>query len=266
MTERSRDDWRLLMQAAIDGELDAAATLELERSLTEDSGLAAEYERLVALKGAVTRHFPLESAPDSLRARIAALTETARAEPQRGEPKGAETMWRGPRHEWRAMAASALVAAGLASGATWFAATNRNEALMLDQALIADHRRSLLAASPVDVISTDRHTVKPWFDDHLAQSPSVVDLADKGFTLVGGRVDVVQGQPAPTLVYRLREHLISLTALRAKAGGDAAPESIGGYSVIAWHAGDFTYWAVSDVEHADLESFVAAFRAAAAAG
>jgi anti-sigma factor RsiW len=254
VTVRSHDEWRLLMQASIDGELDAASALDLERCLAEDHGLAAEYERLSALKEVVARHFAAERAPDSLRARVAALAETKPVEPPRMKP----------RPDWRAMAASAVVAAGLASGATWFAAASRNQQMALDQALIADHMRSLLATSPVDVVSSDRHTVKPWFDEHLAQSPAVIDLADKGFTLVGGRVDVVQGRPAPTLVYRLREHLISVTALRSRAGAPAAPASIGGYSVIVWQANDFTYWAVSDVERDDLESFVAAFRAAAA--
>lgn len=255
MSSRSRDDLRLLMQASIDGELDAAGALELERCLAEDRSLAVEYERLVTLRDAIADRFRGERAPDTLRATVTALAETKSAAPPAARP----------RYEWRAIAASALVAASLASGVTWFAATSRNQSTALDRTLVADHMRSLLAASPVDVVSSDRHTVKPWFDEHLAQSPAVVDLSNRGFVLVGGRVDIVDGRPAPTLVYKIREHLISLTALRGSTGKPpATPGSISGYSILAWREGDFAYWAVSDVERSDLEAFVAAFRAAAA--
>ena len=90
--------------------------------------------------------------------------------------------------------------------------------------LVDDHRRALLAREAIDIASSDRHTVKPWFDARLAVSPPVVDLAAQGFALVGGRADVVEGLPAPTLVYRLREHLISLTALPAERFRARAPQ------------------------------------------
>jgi predicted transcriptional regulator len=112
--------------------------------------------------------------------------------------------------------------------------------------------RGPLAASPVGVVSSDRHTVKPWFDQHLAQSPAIIDRADKGFALFGGRVDVVQGRRRPLSI--AREHLISVTALRGRAGAPAAPASIGGCSVIAWQEGDFTYWRVSAVAGFQLAS------------
>ena len=67
-----------------------------------------------------------------------------------------------------------------------------------------------MAPQPTDVSSSDRHTVKPWFNSRIPQSPQVVDLADKGFPLVGGRIDVIGTRPVPTLVYRHRQHLISL--------------------------------------------------------
>jgi anti-sigma factor RsiW len=101
--------------------------------------------------------------------------------------------------------------------------------------------------------------VKPWFNARLAVSPSIADLADEGYAFAGGRIDVVGGVPAPTLVYRLRQHLISVTSLPATRG--AAPSaSLRGFRVARWQDGDLAYWAVSDVSEADLAAFSRAFR------
>ena len=80
-------------------------------------------------------------------------------------------------------------------------------------AIVADHQRALLAAPPFDIASSDRHTVKPWFDSKLALSPQVVDLAGAGFPLAGGRVEIVDGKPVPVLVYQRRAHIISVVAI-----------------------------------------------------
>jgi anti-sigma factor RsiW len=92
----------------------------------------------------------------------------------------------------------------------------------------------------------------------------VVDLANAGFTLVGGRIDVIGRMPVPTLVYRIRQHLISLTAVPASA---AAPMTVGlrniaGYNTLTWTDNGLAYWAISDVAAADLETFAKAFREA----
>jgi anti-sigma factor RsiW len=120
--------------------------------------------------------------------------------------------------------------------------------------------RSLMASQPFDIASSDRHTVKPWFNGKLPESPRVVDLASQGFPLAGGRIDVIGLTPVPTLVYRHRLHVISLTALPARLGA-ASPRAIDGYNIVDWTDGDITYWAVSDVSAPDLEEFARAFRA-----
>ena len=129
--------------------------------------------------------------------------------------------------------------------------------------LVDDHRRALLAHEPIDVASSDRHTVKPWFDAHLALSPPVVDLSASGYVLVGGRVDVVNGAPSPTLVYRLREHLISVTALPPTrfSNGEGEFSAIDGYETMSWSGGGFVYWVVSDIPRLDLQAFITVFRA-----
>jgi anti-sigma factor RsiW len=131
----------------------------------------------------------------------------------------------------------------------------------LTDALVDSHRRALLAASPVDIASNDRHNVRPWFDAHIAVSPPAPDLAAQGFPLVGGRVDVIEGAPAPTLVYRLDEHAVSVTALPA-ASASTPGATPAGYHVLAWRGEGFSYWAVSDADQPRLEQFVRAFRAA----
>jgi anti-sigma factor RsiW len=130
--------------------------------------------------------------------------------------------------------------------------------------VVASHMRALMAAQPIDVASSDRHTVKPWFNGRIPESPRVIDLANAGFALVGGRIDVIGRVPVPTLVYRIRQHLISLTALPAST---AAPMMVGlrniaGYNTLSWTDGGLTYWAVSDVSASDLEAFAKAFREA----
>jgi anti-sigma factor RsiW len=125
---------------------------------------------------------------------------------------------------------------------------------------VANHVRALMAPQPVDVGSSDRHTVKPWFNGRIPEAPRVVDLASEGFPLVGGRVDVIGHTPVPTLVYRRRQHLISLSEI--PAGRTMPASEIAGYNIVSWSDGGVAYLAVSDVAPADLNAFAKAFRAA----
>ena len=89
------------------------------------------------------------------------------------------------------------------------------------------------------------------------------DLAAQGFTLLGGRVDVIGHDPVATIVYKHAAHTVSLTTLRP---GQTIPEqSIAGYNVRSWSDGEFTYIAVSDLPNADLAAFQRAFAAASPA-
>jgi len=158
------------------------------------------------------------------------------------------------------MAASAAVAFAAGSIAT-FVALGPGSHEPVSELLVASHERALMASQPIDVASSDRHTVKPWFNGKLPQSPRVVDLTAQGFSLVGGRIDVINLMPVPTLVYRIRQHVISLTALPASRRADAPFRAIDGYNVVEWTDGPVAYWAVSDVAAPELENFAKAFRA-----
>jgi anti-sigma factor RsiW len=117
-----------------------------------------------------------------------------------------------------------------------------------------------MAPQPIDVASSERHTVKPWFNGRIPQSPRVIDLAQDGFPLLGGRVDVVGRTPVPSLVYGRRQHLISLTAIPDASAAIDRSQSARGYNMIAWTADGVTYWAVSDLNPSELQTFVRLFR------
>jgi anti-sigma factor RsiW len=243
MTENDR----LLLNAYIDGELDPAHALEFERRLADSPALADERTRIEALRGAMRERLPRDFASPELRHRIAAL-----ARPQ-SSPVHSRT-------GWVRMAASVAVAFAAGSIATLLT-VGPGSREPVPELLVASHVRALMASQAVDVPSSDRHTVKPWFNGKLPQSPRVVDLAAQGFVLLGGRIDVIGLTPVPTLVYRVRQHVISLMALPASRRADAKPRPIDGYNLVEWTDGPLVYWAVSDVAAPDLENFAKAFRA-----
>jgi anti-sigma factor RsiW len=115
----------------------------------------------------------------------------------------------------------------------------------------------------MDVRSTDQHTVKPWFTGKIDFAPRVYDLADKGFPLIGGRVDYINGHSAAALVYGRRRHVVNLFIWPASAS-DAAEMSqrYNGYSMKHWVADGFSYWAVSDAAPAELDAFRQAYESA----
>jgi anti-sigma factor RsiW len=247
------DEATLLVHAHVDGELDPANALAVERQIAANPALAAERARIEALRNVLSKEFPREALPPRLQTRIEAAVGLRRA---------AVT---GP--SWRALAASVALGMVLASGSTWLILRPVSGDRVAEEA-VDDHMRALMATQPFDVASSDRHTVKPWFNGRIPQAPRVVDLAPEGFTLVGGRIDVIGRTPVPTLVYRVRKHLISLLAVPAAGRTVDAimRRSINGYNLVGWTQDGVTYWAVSDVAASDLEKFAQLFRAAPADG
>ncbi len=254
MTPANNEDLRLLVHAYLDGELDPAHALEVEHQLMADPALAVERDRIEALRRAINERLPREALPPGLERRIQARL---RASEPRRHWWDLDIFLAQP--SWRALAASVALAMVLASGATWFV-FRPGQAQATAEMVVASHVRALMATQPIDVISSDRHTVKPWFNGRITESPRVVDLSSQGFTLVGGRIDVIGRTPVPTLVYRIRQHFISLTAV---PGGRAiTPRTIAGYNIVSWAENGLVYWAVSDVAAPDLQTFAQAFRQA----
>ena len=156
-------------------------------------------------------------------------------------------------------AMSALAATGLVA----IMLRNDDEQRILSE-VVSAHLRSLQAGHLTDVISTDQHTVKPWFNGKLDVAPPVIDLTAKGFTLIGGRLDYVDARPVGAVVYRRRQHIINLfVAQTADAERHTAKmETMQGYNIWRWSDRGLNYWAVSDLGADELAEFGEKFEAA----
>ena len=124
--------------------------------------------------------------------------------------------------------------------------------------------RGLMAQQPTEIASSDRHTVKPWFNSRIPQSPQVIDLSKDGFPLIGGRVDVIDTMPVATLVYGRRAHIISLSAIAAASRPRTVSlrKAIKGYNLVHWSDDGVEYWAASDLNAGELQTFARLFQAA----
>jgi anti-sigma factor RsiW len=234
-TEQSR----LLMHAYSDGELDPVNALEIERRIAADPRLAAEYRQVETFKQLLRERLPREELPRGLQARIeAAVGMNAPSQPS-----------------WRSLAASIAVTAMVASGATWVVRGPGADDATRD-GIVAGHTRSLMASQPVDVISSDQHTVKPWFNGRLDVAPPVIDLTPQGFTLIGGRLDYIDGRPVAAIVYKRRAHVINLfVSQTAGSGSGASMEKLQGFTVWSWAWSDLSFRAVSDINGEELQEF-----------
>ena len=253
-------DARRLIPAKIDGELDA----------TGDAALAAHLEgcaacaRLVAeqqeWRGVIKSRAPRFAAPAALRARLAvALREADR--PATPATRRYTAGWRP-----MAMAASVVLAVVLSSSLTGYL-TRPGDDDRLVQELVSDHVRSLMADHLTDVASSDQHTVKPWFHGRLDLAPPVIDLTAQGFTLIGGRLDFIDGKPVAAIVYRRRVHVINLFVAQGLGSVLPAPrlENVQGFNIRRWTDQGLNLLAVSDINRDELEEFGAKFEAAARA-
>lgn len=243
----AQNDYYLLVHAYLDGELDPVHAVEMERRLAEDPALAAERDRIAALRQAIKEQLPPVPASEDLVALVEHIGGIRRER---------------PRPSWQALAAAVALAIALTGVASSFL-LRPSPAEASAELAVASHIRALMAPQPIDVSSSDGHTVKPWFNSRVPQSPVVVDLSAKGFPLVGGRVDVIGTRPVPTLVYRHRQHLISVIAVPLANGAQiGAQQTIAGYNVLSWRDGNTAYWVVSDLGLGDLDTFAKAFRSA----
>jgi len=240
-------DKELLLHALADGELDAGNVLALEAHMAGCPACAAELAAIREVKARLTAAPLAYKAPASLLERLDAAIDEAERPPSRRR-FGAESWVLGG--GMGAIAASLALFAFMPTGAG------------LQGELIDAQARSLEAQHLVDVQTSDRHTVKPWFNGKVDFAPPVVDLAPQGYPLVGGRLDRVDGKRVAALVFRRRAHVINLFIWPGDAPAAPALDHKEGYSLVRWGRGGLVYWAVSDIDSADLMGFQADFAAA----
>jgi anti-sigma factor RsiW len=247
---------REILSAYVDGELPAPQALGLSEHLTSCTDCASEYESILKTVQTLRESLVRYRAPDVLRARVRA----ALREERRPQVSLVPTATRLP---WRAIAAALMIAVS-SSALTMIATQRRSSAAALTEEVLTNHIRSLMPEHLTDVRSNDQHNVKPWFNGRLDYSPAVPRLEERGFPLLGGRLDYVHKRPVAVVIYGRRQHIINVYSWPSEAPGDAAAghESRQGYNVLHWRRSGVEYWVVSDLNAAELEQFASLLRAA----
>ncbi len=236
------DEFSLLIQADLDGELDAAATAALAAHVADCPGCAELQRDLTSLSSRVRDELRPYAAPASLRRSLEARLLPA-APPA---PSG----FRRRLVPFASFGAGAAIAACLALLLLPASADP-------DAELVGDHIRALQPGHLTDVVSTEKqHGEATWFDGRIDYAPPVQDFSTSGFPLIGGRLDYIGGRPVAVLVYRRDKHLIDLYVW-PDTGAPSPPvtEARNGYNIVRWTAGGMTFRAVSDVEARQLADF-----------
>ena len=236
-----------LLERDLDGYLDRELDAESSTAVREHVTICTACRQRLAEREALARLVrgaPYYSAPDSLRARVSARSTRSNA-------RRRVLVWD---------AAEVLILSDVAGMTLGRSASDRGDAIADD--VVNSHVRSLMANHLFDVQSTDLHTVKPWFLGKLDFSPPVVDLAAEGFPLVGGRLDYVGGRSVAALVYQRQKHTINVF-VSPEAGDPSPRETVWtdrGFNVRHWINDGMAFWAISDLNSAELGDFATVLR------
>ena len=249
-----------LLHAYLDGELDLVRHLEIEHHLADCASCTEAYESHRALHNALASPGLYARAPARLKERLQAslsgATESSALEPA-VPARRLSKRWLG----FAAVAASvAAVAVGL--GHLGWASRWGTEDLLAQQ-IIANHVRSLLLPEHrLDVVSSDQHVVKPWFNGKVDFSPTVTDFAAEKFPLLGGRLDYLDNRPVAVLVYQRNQHYINLFVWPGDSDKTTPPHKVQrqGYHLLRWQQRGLNYAAISDLNADELGQFVGLFQ------
>jgi anti-sigma factor RsiW len=249
------DDSRIYLPAYLDDELPVAESLHMQKHLAGCAACRRAQEEFLALRTAL-RDADLYAGPSAgFSERIGAAVRRSAKE----EARSARPSWFGF-IRWAPALAALLVVAAIG---VFFAYNQRSSPpQLMASTVLSEHIRSLQADHLVDVPSSDHHTVKPWFQGKLDFSPPVADLAQQGWTLIGGRLDYLDGRSVAALVYQRRKHNINVFVWPGHAPDDAvSQEEVQGYQILHWNSAGMTYWVVSDLNAAELQELARALRA-----
>jgi anti-sigma factor RsiW len=242
---------RELVDAFFDGELVGEEHERMAAHLGSCALCKAALEDLQSLSGQLAKTLP-EVAPPGLAGRIRADIAAA-AEGQAGP------VMRAWLSEWTAKVAAVAAACLLTAALTWGVLTRIDATAQLERDALSAHLRSLMQDSLVQIASSDRHVVKPWFAGRVDFAPTVSDLAAQGFPLIGARLDYVGDRRVGTLVYKRRNHFVSIFMWAATAGESDTPaagissHSRNGHNMLTWTKDRVQYWAISDLNREELE-------------
>ncbi len=268
-----------LLDAYVDGETDLAQTLLIEQHLASCATCKAQVQARGDWHTLIrkTAYFP---APSGLRERLYAelqdsleLAPNEVATPTRetlpllpSAPRVARRQRRfGQRRlgqHWVAGFVSAAALLLFALNLNWYLRQPNAETRLATE-LVAAHVRSQLAAHLTDVVSSDQHTVRPWFNGRIDIAPPAIDLAAQGYALIGGRLDYIAGHGTAALVYRHHEHVLNVFVLPAGAvPADAKPQasSLQGFHLLRWAQSGLVLWVISDASESTLQGFAEAFK------
>jgi mycothiol system anti-sigma-R factor len=241
-----------LLHGYLDNELDLMHIEEIQAHLGACVSCGKQHAQELKLRSLLQARAPRYAAPAHLRSKIlTAVRSTQRESRLRGWfPIG-----------WLQFGGSLAASVLLTSTITYYSVQSSNTERVIDE-VVATHVRSLITNRLTDVESSDQHTVKPWFNGKVDFSPPVKDLVAQGFPLVGGRLDYVDGRPIAALLYRHRQHWISVFMWPDQSGKDSAPRSFSkrGYDITQWSAEGLRFYVVSDIASPELGQFVTLLR------
>ena len=243
----------LRVQAYFDGELDALSAADIERHSGTCAECSALLDDIKQTRAALRHDLGYESTPPELRARIMRALDQEieaklpRLQRQRITGRRLRPFWQG--------AFSGIGGTAIAAGMAFFLLAPPLTNPLLDD-LVSAHVRSLMPDHLIDVVSTDKHTVKPWFAGHTDVSPVVADFDQQGYRLIGGRADYFDHQRAAVVVYQHGSHVINVFSWAAATGSIPKNTTRNGYHLAFWKTGDLVYCAVSDTAWDELLGLV----------
>jgi anti-sigma factor RsiW len=240
---------RVLLHALIDEELDPRSAMELRAEIELSPVLRQEWARLSTLQTSVQTHASRFRAPPGLTQRL--FEKPAEAKPD-SVSTGLPSWWR-----TLAIGATAAVVALLLWNLSSSFESRGNRPALLEE-VVSAHVRSLMANHLTDLTSSERHAVKPWLANRLDFAAPVGDFDAQGFSLLGGRVDYLDGKPVAALVYRHRQHIINVFVW--PSGDRDGPIRISthrGFNSTNFESGGMSYWIVSDLNTTDLQKLAA---------